>query len=116
VTSNLKNTYGTVHLWAPDGDQDTGLQFLGTLFGDHAKTAIGTRLMTGTVVGAGASVVGDGPAARVIPPFSFGREVYRLEKFLEVAKRVMARRQVTLGGKERAHLVRAHGARWTLAG
>ena len=89
VTSNLKNTYGTVHLWGPDGERDTGLRFLGTFFGDHAKTAIATRLMTGTVVGAGASVVSDGPPPRAIAPFTFGQEGYRLDKFLEVAAKVM---------------------------
>ena len=30
--------YGPVALWTPDGMRDTGMQFLGTLFGDHAKT------------------------------------------------------------------------------
>ena len=30
-------------------------QFLGSLIGDHAKTGIGTRLSTGTVIGAGAN-------------------------------------------------------------
>ena len=58
ITSNLKNTYGTVSLWTPDGVRDTGLQFLGTLFGDHVKTGIGLRLTTGTVLGAGANVYG----------------------------------------------------------
>ena len=53
VTSNLKNTYGSVAFWSPRGMRDTGMQFLGTFFGDHAKTAIGTRLTTGGVVGAG---------------------------------------------------------------
>jgi len=38
VTSNLKNTYGTVALWTPTGVRDTGMQFLGTMFGDHVKT------------------------------------------------------------------------------
>src|SRR5206468_4782332 len=38
ITSNLKNTYGPVTLWTPSGMRDTGMQFLGTLFGDHAKT------------------------------------------------------------------------------
>lgn len=114
VTSNLKNTYGTVQTWTPDGDQDTGLQFLGTLLGDHAKTAIGTRLMTGTVVGAGANVVSDGLPAKVIAPFAWGDDTYRLDKFLEVAARVMSRRQVTMGDRERAHLTRVHGARWSI--
>lgn len=115
VTSNLKNTYGTVHLWTPDGERDTGLQFLGTLLGDHAKTAIGTRLMTGSVVGAGANVVGGGHAPRVVSPFAFKDEVYRLDKFLEVAARVMARRHVVLGDRERAHLARVHAARWSVS-
>ena len=35
-------------LWTPAGVRDTGMQFLGTLFGDHAKTGIGLRLTTGT--------------------------------------------------------------------
>jgi UDP-N-acetylglucosamine diphosphorylase/glucosamine-1-phosphate N-acetyltransferase len=114
VTSNLKNTYGTVQTWTPAGDVDTGLQFLGTLMGDHAKTAIGTRLMTGTVIGAGANVVSDTLPPKVIVPFAWGAETYRLDKFLEVAARVMARRHVTLGERERAHLVRVHAARWTV--
>jgi UDP-N-acetylglucosamine diphosphorylase/glucosamine-1-phosphate N-acetyltransferase len=114
VTSNLKNTYGNVQTWTPGGDQDTGLQFLGTLLGDHAKTAIGTRLMTGTVVGAGANVVSDGLPAKVIPPFAWGDDTYRLDKFLEVAARVMSRRHVTMGDRERAHLTRVHGARWVI--
>ncbi|HEX3533286.1 MAG TPA: putative sugar nucleotidyl transferase, partial [Gemmatimonadaceae bacterium] len=38
TTSNLKNTYGPVQLWTPSGMRDTGQQFLGTFFGDHAKT------------------------------------------------------------------------------
>ena len=62
ITSNLKNTYGTVALWTPSGVRDTGMQFLGTLFGDHVKTGIGLRLTTGTVLGAGANVYGSDAA------------------------------------------------------
>ena len=58
TTSNLKNTYGPVSMWTPSGIRDTGLQFLGTMFGDHVKTGIGTLLTTGTVIGAGANVFG----------------------------------------------------------
>ena len=48
-----------------DGERiATGRQFLGSLIGDHAKTAIGTLLSTGTVVGAGANVFGAVPAAQ----------------------------------------------------
>lgn len=116
VTSNLKNTYGTVSLWTPDGMRDTTLQFLGTLFGDHAKTGINVPLNTGTVLGAGASVVGAMPP-KVVAPFSWGAhgryETYRLDKFLDVAARVMARRSVVLGERGREQLAAAHAARWT---
>ena len=113
TTSNLKNTYGSVQAWSPDGDTDTGMQFLGSLVGDHAKTAIGTRLTTGAVVGAGANVLETGLTPKVIVPFAFGGGTYRLDKFLEVAARVMSRRQVTLTEEHRACLAAAHAARWT---
>ena len=64
ITSNLKNTYGTVQLWTPDGIRETGHQFLGTLFGDHAKTGIGLKLTTGSVLGAGGECVRGGHATK----------------------------------------------------
>src|SRR6266550_2308513 len=66
TTSNLKNTYGPVQLWTPSGVRSTGQQFLGTIFGDHAKTGIGTMLTTGTVIGAGANVFGGTMPPRVV--------------------------------------------------
>lgn len=118
ITSNLKNTYGPVTLWTPRGIRDTGMQFLGTMFGDHAKTGIGTCLTTGTVLGAGANVYGAQTPPKAVPPFAWGSAppyaVYRLDKFLEVAERVMARRHVTLTGRMRQQLAAAHHARWTV--
>lgn len=116
ITSNLKNTYGTVALWTPEGVQDTGLLNLGTLFGDHAKTGIGLRLTTGTVIGTGANVYGSAMPPKVVPPFSWGDgapyALYRADKFLDVAGRVMARRHVTLGERGRRWLAAVHEARW----
>ena len=118
ITSNLKNTYGPVHLWTPSGERDTGMQFLGTLFGDHAKTAIGTRLTTGCVLGAGANVFGSAMMPKVVAPFAWGEtnhfETYRVDKFVESAERMMARRDVTLDESMREMLERAHGARWSV--
>lgn len=118
ITSNLKNTYGTVSLWTPSGMRDTGMHFLGTLFGDHAKTGIGTSLTTGTVIGAGANVYGGRMPPKAVAPFSWGDgapyAVYRLEKFLEVAERVMDRRHVALTAAMRAQLAAAHARRWTV--
>ncbi len=116
VTSNLKNSYGSVALWTPSGIRETGLQFLGSLIGDHAKTGIGTRLTTGCVVGAGANVFGSTMPPKVVAPFAWGEspawETFALDKFLVVAERVMARRGVTLSGGMRAQLTAAHAARW----
>ena len=116
VTSNLKNTYGSVALWTPAGMRDTGMQFLGTFFGDHAKTAIGTRLTTGGVIGAGANVFATFMSPKVVVPFSWGGStdapVYNVDKFLEVAERVMSRRHVALSERARRWLAAAHAARW----
>ncbi len=115
TTSNLKNTYGPIALWTPEGVRDTGLQFLGTLFGDHVKTGIGLRLTTGCVLGAGANVV-DRMPPKVVAPFAWGSGapygVYDQEKFLETAERVMSRRAVSLDEGMRRHLASAHGRRW----
>jgi UDP-N-acetylglucosamine diphosphorylase/glucosamine-1-phosphate N-acetyltransferase len=117
ITSNLKNTYGTVQLWTPEGVRDTGLQFLGTLFGDHAKTGIGLTLTTGTVIGAGANVYGSQMPPKAVPPFAWGEAGefadYRADKFLDVAERMMARRHVTLDDAMRRQLRASYAARWT---
>ena len=119
ITSNLKNTYGTVQLWTPDGVRETGLQFLGTLFGDHAKTGIGLTLTTGTVLGAGANVYGSVMPGKAVPPFSWGEagalSDYRLDKFLDVATRMMSRRHVRLTDAARAQLSASHAARWSVS-
>ena len=100
VTSNLKNTYGTVALSTPAGKRETGMQFLGALIGDHAKTGIGTRLTTGTIVGPGANIFGTAMPPKLVPPFAWGEAPpygrFELAKFLEVAERAMARRSVPM--------------------
>jgi len=115
LTSNLKNSYGAVSCWTPDGMRETGLQFLGALIGDHAKTGIGARLTTGSVIGAGANVVVDGIVPKVVPPFAWGAPpawgTFALEKFEAVAERVMARRGVFLTDGGRAQLRAAHATR-----
>ena len=106
ITSNLKNTYGSVRLDLPDARIETGRLNLGTLFGDHAKTAIGTMLSTGTVVCAGANVFGAAPP-KYVPPFAWGsdgRERVSEEGFLRVAERVLGRRSVEFTAAVRSSL------------
>lgn len=115
ITSNLKNTYGTVALWTPSGVRDTKLQFLGTLFGDHVKTGIGMRLTTGCVLGTAANVF-DSMTPKVVEPFAWGSgapyTTYAVDKFIETAARMMSRRHVDLDEDGKASLRAIHAARW----
>jgi UDP-N-acetylglucosamine diphosphorylase/glucosamine-1-phosphate N-acetyltransferase len=114
TTSNLKNSYGAVRLWTPAGDRSTGLTFLGSLIGEHAKIGIGTMLGTGTVVGPGANLFGTLRPPKMVPPFAWGDappyETFSRDKFLDVAARVMSRRHVSLDDAMRAALGRAYDA------
>ncbi|MDH4045905.1 MAG: putative sugar nucleotidyl transferase [Gemmatimonadota bacterium] len=110
TTSNLKNTYGAVRLDVAGTRIETGRQFLGTLVGDHAKTAIGTLFPTGAVVGMGANVFGAANAPKDIPPFAWGDSGNRvsLDGFLTTARRVMPRRAVEVTEAVAAALTAAH--------
>jgi len=118
TTSNLKNTYGPVALWTPTGVRPTGMQFLGTLFGDHVKTGIGTMLTTGTVLGCAANVFGTAMPPKAVAPFSWGEhepyDVYKIEKFLESTEKVMARRKVELTEKMKKQLRASFDQRWSV--
>ncbi len=106
TTSNLKNTYGPVRLAVAGERIETGRQFLGTLFGDYAKTAIGTLLDTGSVVGAGANVFGTVRPPKYVPPFAWGDGRARVERdgFLTVVNRTLPRRDVQVTDAVRASL------------
>ena len=100
TNSDLKNNYGTIRVWTPEGEVDSGLIKLGCLLGDHVKTGIGTTINTGTVIGAGSNMFGGLMPPTVVPPFSWGSGHtlvdYQLDKFLETTARVMARRAQAL--------------------
>jgi UDP-N-acetylglucosamine diphosphorylase/glucosamine-1-phosphate N-acetyltransferase len=111
TNSDLKNNYGSVRVRTPAGDVDTGEMKVGCFLGDHVKTAIGTMLSTGTVVGAGANIFGDRAPARFVPPFAWGSDgVYDVERFLGTAEIAMRRRGVTLTPGLREVLRRAWNA------
>lgn len=111
TNSDLKNNYGSIRIWTPEGEVDTGEIKLGSLLGDHVKTGIGLLLNTGTVVGAGSNLYGAAMPPKWVPPFSWGtgEELveYRLDRFLEMTERVMARRELQLDDRERSQLERA---------
>jgi len=109
TTSNLKNTYGMVRLDVAGQRIETGRLNVGTLFGDHAKTAIGTMLPTGTVVSVGANLFG-GTVPKYVPPFAWGVGGERMTEdgFLRVAERVLARRDVAWTEAQRESLRRTY--------
>jgi glucose-1-phosphate thymidylyltransferase len=50
--SDLKNTYGEVTMEYAHEKIKTGMQFVGSLIGDYAKTAVNTSIFTGKTIGA----------------------------------------------------------------
>ena len=75
---------------------DTGRRNLGSIIGDHSKTAIGTRLMTGSYVGYSSMIATSGLPPTFVPSFQFitdrGPATYRIDKVMEVMKAVYGRR------------------------
>jgi glucose-1-phosphate thymidylyltransferase len=56
--SDLKNTYGQVKMEYRGESVPTGMQFLGCIMGDYAKSAINTGIFTGKMIGACSMVYG----------------------------------------------------------
>lgn len=92
--SDLKNAYEPVVVTIDGRSVATGLLKVGCFIGDHAKTAIGTLLNTGTVVGTGANWFEPGLSPRQIPAFAWGSSGrWQLDAAIECARRVMSRRK-----------------------
>lgn len=100
--SNLKNNYSKVRLtdWSTREQYDTGLQFCGTIMGDHCKTAINSNLNTGSVFGVCCNIVTRQFPPKYLPSFSWltdkENQVYDLDKALETAGLVMKRRNIEI--------------------
>ncbi|PTX62863.1 UDP-N-acetylglucosamine diphosphorylase/glucosamine-1-phosphate N-acetyltransferase [Kordia periserrulae] len=108
--SNLKNNYAEVRLWSYETENfaKTGLQFCGLMMGDHSKCGINTMFNTGTVVGVNANIFGSGFPRNFVPSYSWGGAsgftTYMTKKAFEVAKVVMARRNVEFTAQDEAIL------------
>jgi UDP-N-acetylglucosamine diphosphorylase/glucosamine-1-phosphate N-acetyltransferase len=109
TTSDLKNNYGPVRVWAGGEERDSGSNKVGSFVGAHVKSGIGTLLPTGCSIGVGSNLFGGGRfAPKRLPSFSWWDGVetvtHRLEAFLETAATVMGRRGQTLGPADQALL------------
>ena len=84
------------------------MTFLGALIGDHVKTAIGTMLPTGCVIGTGANIFGSRRPESLVPAFAWGTDEgdrrVACRMFLQTAERVLPRRGVTCDAPMRAYL------------
>jgi UDP-N-acetylglucosamine diphosphorylase/glucosamine-1-phosphate N-acetyltransferase len=100
--SNLKNNYDNISVWNYREEKyiNTGMQFHGLIMGDHSKCSINTMFNTGTVVGVSANIFGSGFPDKFVPSFTWGggagHEVFKFDKAMEVAIRMMDRRHVVL--------------------
>jgi UDP-N-acetylglucosamine diphosphorylase/glucosamine-1-phosphate N-acetyltransferase len=114
INSNLKNTYGPVRLTLGGTRYETGLTFMGSLIGDHVKTAIGTLLPTGCVIGVGANLFGTRRPGPDVPAFAWGLDepgqVLECGRFVEIAERVLPRRDVAVDDRMRRYLSAVWGA------
>ena len=99
TNSDLKNTYGTVHIKARRKSVDTGQTKVGCFIGDHAKTSIGTQIYTGRKIGIASHV--HGFVLKDVPSFTIWSETLGskpvelyLESAIKTQKRVLSRRSV----------------------
>jgi UDP-N-acetylglucosamine diphosphorylase/glucosamine-1-phosphate N-acetyltransferase len=99
VTSNLKNTYGTVKMNIAGERVNSGLIKLGVLFADYSKASIATAIYAGKRIGVASQI--HGVVTDDVPSFtswaaSLGKQPYEilLESALETQKRMFSRRGV----------------------
>ncbi len=99
--SDLKNDYGDVKVYNDGALVDTRSQFVGLIMGDHSKCGINSMFNTGTVVSVCCNIFGAGTPPKYVPAFAWGGAsagmvTYKIEKAIEVVRRVMKRRDIEL--------------------
>jgi len=99
TNSDLKNTYGTVHVATGGKKVNTGQMKVGCYIGDHAKTSIGTQIYTGKKIGVASHV--HGFVTEDVPSFtiwakSLGAKPVELEleSAIKTQEKVLSRRDV----------------------
>lgn len=103
TTSDLKNNYGMIEITSESGKIPTGTIKFGSLIGDFSKIGIGVMLNTGTVVDAGCNLVSN-RITGYKKSFTWieDEQNYRLDRFLQDTKKIMARRSIDLSMEEEA--------------
>ena len=96
TNSNLKNNYSPVKVHINDELVDSKSLHVGCFIGDHVKTAIGTLINTGSVIGAASMIASYGFIPKTLPPFSWyvnkKHQRIDIDKFILTAEIVKNRR------------------------
>ena len=99
-SSNLKNNYSNVKAYSYETGhlENTDVQFMGVIMGDHSKCGINTMFNTATVVGVSANIYGGDFPPKKIDSFTWGGSDgfvdFDLKKAEQVAIAMMERRHV----------------------
>ena len=97
TNSNLKNNYSSVKVMIDQKMVDSGETFVGCFIGDHTKTAIGSMIYTGCVIGVAANLFGQPFYKKFIPSFSWGiKDEAKIDEVIDIARASMKRRNVEL--------------------
>tara|TARA_B100000029_G_scaffold148056_1_gene143230 strand:+ start:1327 stop:2511 length:1185 start_codon:yes stop_codon:yes gene_type:complete len=99
--SNLKNNYSKIKFNFSDRVIDTKKTFLGVMIGDFSRTGISTMINTGSYIGLGANIFGEGFQKKYIKSFNWGQnEFVEFNKFIETIKIMKKRRSKELSDFE----------------
>lgn len=109
TNSNLKNTYGKVKIEFLGKRIKTNFTKLGCIIGDYSKLSIGSLIMCGKIIGVNSHIYGI--VTENVPSFVIYRQgeivEFKLEKALEIQKRVFKRRGKNPTKKEILNLKKA---------
>ena len=107
TTSNLKNNYKNISVMINGKLIRSGKLFLGSLIGDHTKTAIGTKMNTGTKIGTGCNIVSCQFPSRNVSSFTeiLNNKPVKMnfKKFVKTAEIVKLRRNGFFTEKEKKY-------------
>jgi len=105
--SDLKNNYGLIKLIIGEKEIETGMQFLGAMIADYSRTGISTMLNTGTIVGLGANIFGEGFQDKYISSFRWGKnDTTELVKLFTTIEKMKQRRGKSLSSDEKLFLTK----------
>lgn len=100
ATSDLKMTYGRIRMGRGSAKKDTGLDKLGSFFGDMSKTSIGTMVYGGRRIGVSSHL--HGLVAEDVPSFTiYGEGIGARNVELELASAIETQRKM-MGRREQS--------------